>query len=375
MSVQSLPLQPIAPHNYSTRAEMLGRDVLSMQEFFARGSASSQPLPLKGKFVLVGIPDERGVLANMGHPGAAQGPESFRAAFYKFYDTVVREFCPRTHRPYAPTHQRASSDTRMLSSVFLDAGNIVLQPTVAETHQSLARVVEWLLEKGADLVTVVGGGHDFTYGSYAGHVASCKGIIPVVNLDAHFDLRPVIDGVINSGSAFSRVIKDFPANIVGGRALLELGLQRERNPQSLYDFALEHHVASVEYLPILNVWRNMIDAREASPVEHLLDHLDDCRHLGWNREMGSVHLSLCLDVFSAWAAPGTSASTPFGAPVEDLGPVLSFLGRTRFCRVLDVAELCPPRDVGDQTARLAASLVYKFALLREEYSAPENLSE
>lgn len=373
MNVNTLPLESVDPRIYSVRDEMLGKNARSLREFFATEGVSHGELSLKGKFVLVGVADDRGVVANGGHGGADKGPESFRQAFYKFYDTLLRDFCARTHRPAAPQPRSALANGRFLSSVFLDAGNLQIAPTILETHERLAHVVEWLLRAGADLVIVLGGGHDFTYGSYKGHSAACSGIVPAINLDAHFDLRPVVDGVINSGTAFSRIIDDCSSSIAQGRALLELGIQRERNPQSLYDFAIAHQIASVEYLPILNIWRNILDAREASPLEHFLDHLDDCRQMGWVRAFGSLHLSLCLDVFSAWVAPGTSAATPFGAPVDALGPVLALLGRTRFCRVLDVAELCPARDVSNQTARLAASLVYKFALLREEYSAPENL--
>jgi formiminoglutamase len=132
---------------------------------------------------------------------------------------------------------------------------------------------------------------------------------------------------------------------------------------------MEKRVPTIEYLSLMRVWRRVQDGYEASPLNHVLDHLDDCRTLGWSREAGRLHLSLDLDVFSSDLAPGTSAATPFGATLADLGPVLSFLGRVAHCGVVDIAELCPPRDVSGQTARLAAGLVMKLIILREEYAS------
>jgi formiminoglutamase len=368
--------QPRRPSESSARAETLGARARALEDVLASGTLLANEvgggLPLAGKYVILGVPDDRGVANNGGHLGAAQGPAAFREAFYCLYDSPLREFCERTHRPYAPRERRGAGDApapRFLSDLVVDAGDIVLAPTIEETHERLATTVRDLLVLGAKRVHVLGGGHDFTYGSYKGHAAATTGLLPIVNLDAHFDLRPVIDGVINSGTPFSRILEDFPSRLAGGRALLELGIQRERNPHSLYEAAASLHVPTVEFLPLLGVWRRVEDGSETSPLNHVLDHLDDCRTAGWSRDAGRLHLSLDLDVFSSAVAPGTSASTPLGASLEQLGPVLSYLGRVAHCGVVDIAELCPPRDAANQTARLAAGLVLKLIILREEYAS------
>lgn len=375
-------LVAVRPDAFASRAETLGLSVKTLAQVLPRHGSpgpsgqsgqSGQGPALKGRFAIVGVPDDRGVVANGGHPGASAGPHAFRSAFYKLYDTYVRAFCPRTHRPYPNMEREASQEPGvLLSQLLVDAGDVRVEGSIQETHARLSDVVANLLGAGAEIVFVIGGGHDFSYGSYVGHARAQPGLVPIVNLDGHFDLRPVVDGVINSGTPFFRIIEDAPSAVAGGRALLELGLQRERNPASLYEYAFAHGVVSVEYLPILKAWRNIADAREVSPLEHVLDHLDACAHLGWGRHKGTMHLSLDLDVFASWIAPGTSAATPMGAVLDDVGPLLSFLGRTHMCKVVDIAELSPARDFSDQTARLAASLVYTFALLREEYAAPED---
>jgi len=367
----------VDPSVFGPREEALGQRARSLHTF---SPALLQPAPLRptnaepqgplaGCYVILGVPDDRGVVANKGNPGAAQGPSAFREAFYKLYDTPLRAFCEKTHRPYAARERAEGENRRMLGSFVVDAGDISLAPTVAETHERLAQCVRGLLLLGAKRVHVVGGGHDFSYGSFKGHAEATTGVLPIVNLDAHFDLRPMENGVINSGTPFSRIVDSFPDRVAGGKALLELGIQRERNPHSLYDYALARGIPTVEYLSLLGEWRRVDDGKQCDPLTHVLDHLDDCRAFGWNRETGRTHLSIDLDVFHNGLAPGTSASTPFGVSLADVGPVLSFLGRVSHCAVVDIAELCPPRDVASQTARLAAALVYKLILLREEYAS------
>lgn len=369
MALHTAHLEPVSPSEFSSRPETLGIAVKSLDAQLKAASVPEQIL--RGKFVIVGIPDDRGVTQNGGHPGAALGPDAFRKSFYKLYDTALREFCAKLHGPLPAQLGEQNVELGFLFSDWVvDVGNVKKQADIAATHDALALTVRECLEAGAELVFVIGGGHDFSYGSYAGHAAARgPGLIPAVNLDAHFDLRPVVDGVITSGTPFFRIIENLPEAIAGGAALIALGLQRERNPSSLYDYAMSHGVSAIEYLPLLQRWRQVASGREVTPLEHLLDHLDFCSHLGWNRAHGSLHLSLDLDVFASSLAPGTSAATPFGVSLEDLGPVLSFIGRTRMCRVFDIAELCPPRDQGEQTAKLAASLVFKTILLREEYAS------
>ncbi|KAB8028450.1 formimidoylglutamase [Fluviispira multicolorata] len=323
---------------------------------------------IKGKFILLGVPDDRGVLANLGNPGAKNGPQLFRDSFYKLYDTQLHRFNPITQKPNTKD-QKQYHNRNFLSERFIDVGNIILAETIEETHNRIADVIELLLQNEAKLIFVLGGGHDFSYGSYKGHVNYKKDeIIPIINFDAHFDLRPVINGSINSGTAFYRIIQDFNKNIINGKALLEIGIQRERNPHSLFEFALKHEVKTIEYISFLDIWRDYNTGNSQIPSEHIHDHIDDCSKFGFNRKTGSIHVSLCLDVFDQAIAPGTSASTPLGAQMKDLSLSLAFFGKNHTCRIMDIAELCPARDTHDQTSRLCASIVYRIALLREEYS-------
>lgn len=315
------------------------------------GAQMAQPqarLELRNKCVIIGIPDSRGVLNNQGNPGAEKGPEAFRSAFYKHYDMRLK-------------------NSVTLSQNLCDLGDVTLASSIEETHDRLAAVVQWSLQNGAATVFVIGGGHDFSFGSYKGHCLALPGqVIPVVNLDAHFDLRQCgPGGVINSGTPFRRIIESFPHPVAGGRALLELGIQVGRNGQDLFDYADSCNVATVVYDSLSKSWTHLKLGKVQLPLTHVQEHLEFCETCAWDKQ-NSLHLSLDLDVFSQSIAPGTSASTPLGASLEDLGEVMSYLLCRTNCRVVDIAELCPSRDVNDMTSRLAAGLVYGLARARLE---------
>lgn len=334
-------LTEIIPQNISPRDETIG---------CATASFTNQTI-LSNKIVIIGIPDDRGVANNKGHIGAAQGPQAFRNAFYKLYDTTI--------------------EGERVSSQIVDVGDIALTPNIESTHERLTAAMTTIMVKNPSMVFVIGGGHDFSYASYKAHtLATNSSFIPIVNLDAHFDLRqPNADGAINSGTPFFRIIETLSQHIAGGQGLCELGIQRDRNPQSLFDYAHSRGVTTIEMGTKTGDWINARSSKVAWPLEHIYDHLNACEKLGWHSEKGSLHLSLDLDVFASHLAMGTSAATPFGANFDELWPVLSYFAEHPVCNVVDVAELCPTRDFNDQTSRFAAGLVYRMVSKRLQMNA------
>lgn len=330
-------LTPFHPASLKTREETLGQSAHSL--------LNEEEDSLEKKVILIGVPDDRGVLSNHGNPGAKEGPSAFRKAFYMLYDR------PGTHA---------------LGPRIIDAGNIALGDDISTTHEKLARVVAFFFSKKVETVVVIGGGHDFSFGSYKGLQQNESDIIPIINFDAHLDLRPVVGGQINSGTPFSRIIEHFPNSIDSGRALLEVGIQQERNPASLFDYARKHQIKVIEFKnqnwtpsedPSQSPSQNKMSPKK--PSDFINDHLDIYRKKYSHKILRRLHISLDLDVFSSWIAPGTSASTPLGCPVDDVLESLVSLMTASSSRLLDIAELCPSRDFNGQTSRLAANMVYR----------------
>lgn len=264
-------------------------------------------------FVLIGVPDDRGVAANNGRVGAKEGPLAFRQAL-----------------------ERLPGDLPLS-----DAGDIVLAPTNRETHERLAGRVAEVMAAG-DFPLVIGGGHDNTYGGVKG-VAQSGQRVGVVNIDAHLDLRPAEpSGDVNSGTPFRRLIEDA---LVRGSDVVEFGYQPHVTSPDLLSFAKAAAVPC---------W-SWFDVRTPDPREHFLRLVQ-----GLAQRCEAVAVTLDLDSIVATEAPGVSAPATLGFSAAEAVALLQLAAQEPRVRYLDLMELNPTYDIDARTARLAATLVWHF---------------
>src|SRR3989338_167324 len=134
----------------------------------------------EGSFVLLGVPDDRGVALSRGRVGAAGGPPAFRKEFYRLTLGVRGE---------------------LGKTAVWDVGDLKIAGTQEETYLGLREAVREILQQGAFPI-LIGGGHDLSYGSLSGFLD----VYPdggVLNVDPHFDCRlPEGEGGYSSGTAF-----------------------------------------------------------------------------------------------------------------------------------------------------------------------------
>src|SRR5262249_49785213 len=72
--------------------------------------------------------------------------------------------------------------------------------SLEDSQRDLAEVIAEIIKSGS-IPIVLGGGHETAYGEYLGYVGA--GVpVGIINLDAHLDVRPPIDGRGHSGSPF-----------------------------------------------------------------------------------------------------------------------------------------------------------------------------
>ncbi len=124
-----------------------------------------------------------------------------------------------------------------------------------------------------------------------------------------------------------------------------VGIQRQSNTIKLFQAANSLGVEFVEGSQMH--WTHLAAIQER--VEAFLAQVEH------------VYVSIDLDGFAAHLAPGVSAPTAFG---YNTGLVNSLLGQLLHSGKVvscDIAELNPEYDRDQQTARLAASLVYSMA--------------
>ncbi|UBM63025.1 formimidoylglutamase [Candidatus Sulfidibacterium hydrothermale] len=285
----------------------------------------------KLSFCFLGFKSDEGVKRNLGRPGAKQGPDSIR-------------------KQLANLPSYFNSDVNLF-----DAGNILCENNLEQSQELLAEAVYKLLQ--AEMFPVLlGGGHEIAFGHYLGLHRFFKErgepLPAIVNLDAHFDLRPWHNG-ISSGTMFSQIADMNRKNGEPFRYLV-LGIQQSANTKSLFNRA--NHLGA-QYV--------LCKAMRNKPLEDTFHKIDAFA------KGGKTYLTVCTDVFSSAIAPGVSAPQPFGMFPETGLRLIKHVARNTHLVSFDIAEVAPRFDDDEQTAKLASVLI--FALLNTLYKPDVNL--
>lgn len=282
-----------------------------------RSISQEQLRELTDSWIIAGFQCDEGVRRNRGRPGARKGPISIRAAAgsYPVFD-----------------------DNFWIT----DLGDIVCSGHDLEDAQLRMMYVVSEIQRSGNRSLLLGGGHEIAFPHYMGiRSAHPDKRIGVVNVDAHFDLRPVEDTIgPTSGTGFwqiSREQQDFKYMVIG--------LQKRGNTRRLFDLAsdLGVEVITQEYL-------------EESGTSDLYLKMD--KFLG---TVDLVYLTICMDVFSAAFAPGVSATSHNGLiPDRRFLELLKKLKNSGKVVGFDIAEVNPEYDIDNRTAKLAASILFEW---------------
>jgi formiminoglutamase len=248
-----------------------------------------QPRLQSGRPVLVGFPQDEGVRRNRGRLGAAGAPAAIR------------------HWLYFLTPWDASRGTDLAALDLLDLGDIRIEGGLEESQNALAEVIAVLLTAGS-VPIVLGGGHETAFGHYLGYVRAGRDVA-ILNLDAHLDVRPLVEGKGHSGSPFRQAL-EHPHRPLPGERYACLGAQ----PFSVS----RQHARYVHDKGGVIRWCDEI-RNDPGPI-----FLQECERLA--ARGCSVYLTLDSDVVRQADVPGVSATQSIGA-VRSKSRCLRRLGR------------------------------------------------
>lgn len=281
---------------------------------------------------LLGFACDEGVSRNQGRIGASEGPRALRRAL-------------------APLAWHGAARCALY-----DAGDIACTDgDLAAAQRALGERVATLLAAG-HFPMLLGGGHEIAWGSFQGAVTALEGTgrlsrYGIINFDAHFDMRR---GPPNSGTPFFQIYQSF-TKIQQPFRYLCLGISRASNTPALFQTAQESGARWL--LDEALTWPGWGPACRA--IDEFLEPLD------------ALHLSVCLDAFTAAAAPGVSAPAGRGLAPDLALSLLAYVleraghGTAKSKVVLaEVAELAPRLDPDGRTARLAARVVHDIVTPR-----------
>ena len=311
------------------------RDAFRMHQIIECINLEQDPQPDKDKlnFCILGFCCDEGIERNKGRRGAKKGPMYIRKEFANLpvtFDNKIQIF---------------------------DAGNIICyNENLEEAQKQLSLAVAQIISLGM-FPLVLGGGHEVALGHYNGIVkALAKEKIGIINFDAHFDIRPY-ENKGSSGTMFAQIADQCKEKNREFNYMV-LGIQTYANTISLFkkaaalgtQYVLARDFKENNYLDISAKINNFINRND------------------------KIYLTICSDVFNAAFAPGVSAVQPFGMDPETVLRFIKSIIKSGKVVSMDIAEVSPRFDHDNQTAKLAAVILYSVInTLIETKGLAENL--
>ncbi|MBC8124989.1 MAG: formimidoylglutamase [Candidatus Kapabacteria bacterium] len=272
--------------------------------------------------VLIGVPQDIGVVRNNGRAGAAEAPSAIRASLMKLASSQFQDVVE-------------SGRMCIVDSGDIETSGKTLEQIHDEQHDAVARV----LQRG-HFPIVLGGGHDCAWPTIRAFEAGNKEY-GVVNIDAHADVRPLQgDDRAHSGSPFRQMLEQTPSQLLPG-GFVEFGIQGASVAAS--------HLAFVRDAGMHVVMLG--DTRKESIV------------FVWDRAYAHaalsqrVYVSLDMDAFASAFAPGVSAPAADGFTPYEVASCLRAAASSGSMAAFDIVEMNPRFDVDGRTAKLAATMI------------------
>ncbi len=272
---------------------------------------------------IIGVPFDKAVSLGGGREGSRLAPDAVRKGLKKYGTTFNIE------------HKIDLSDLNIV-----DFGDVAVTEDIAGTHERITAAVGHLLAKGI-LPIVIGGGHDISIGTVRALSEFHYREIGGINIDAHFDVRDIIDNRITSGTPFRKLLE---TGLLKGEYFVEMGAHDNLNSRTYYDYLMSKNV-SVFTLPD-------VVARIPEVMEKAL------KITGSNTR--SAFISIDIDSVAQCFAPGSSAPDACGFNPEQIRELAFLAGASKAVKLLDIVEINPRFDVDNRTARLGASIIISF---------------
>jgi arginase family enzyme len=270
---------------------------------------------------LIGAPDDRGVMNVGGRIGAAFGPKFIKEKFLQMGEGI---------------------DGALKNLIIHHEKNAQYLETIEKSHESLKEMVTESLKKNFFPV-VLGGGHDYGYPHVAA-VTEVFGVenVALINIDAHLDLRRVIDNKITSGSPFFLALEN---KAILGKNFIEFGIQPHCNSEELKNYALEKGVKIIPF-------------KEAS-VLLFKDFLEN-----FTKQGKKIVVSFDLDSVSMAWSMGVSAPQAEGFSASQILEMSELVGSCSNVVSIGYFEVAPDLDFLGKTVLLTATALHRFCSKR-----------
>jgi len=273
----------------------------------------------EAKYVLLGIPEDIGVRANYGRPGAAS---AWQSAIKSIANIQHNRFCKGSNI-IVLGQINVSQEMRDVEN--LDFNDIddrsKLSQLVEKIDKEVSHIIFTIIKAGKTPI-IIGGGHNNAYGNIKGAALAKGKPVNAVNFDAHSDFR-ILEGR-HSGNGFSYAYEE--------------GFLKK-----YFIFGLHENYTSKSVLDIIKKLEDRVRY-------NTYDSINIRKEKDFNREMITALDFIKNDAFGIEidldAIPNiaSSAMTISGFSVEELRQFVSFFGEHKNAAYLHICEGAPDLD-------------------------------
>ena len=273
----------------------------------------------EAKYVLLGIPEDIGVRANYGRPGAAS---AWECAIKSIANIQHNRFC-KGSQIIVLGNINVSEEMRDVEN--LDFNDIddrsKLSQLVEKIDKEVSHIIFNIIKAGKTPI-VIGGGHNNAYGNIKGAALAKGKPINAINFDAHSDFR-ILEGR-HSGNGFSYAYEE--------------GFLKK-----YFIFGLHENYTSKSVLDIIKKLEDRVRY-------NTYDSINIRKEKDFNKEMTSALEFIKTDSFGIEidldAIPNiaSSAMTISGFSIEQLRQFISYFAQHKNAAYLHICEGAPDLD-------------------------------
>jgi len=289
------------------------------------------------KYVLFGIPEDIGVMANHGNPGTSTAWEAALTVLCNIQDNYLT----KVKQLIVLGEVNCDSEMRTASRLSSKEENY---------HQKLGEIVSLIDEKVTETVhkiievgkfpIIIGGGHNNSYGNLKGAYKALGKALNCLNFDAHTDFRALEHR--HSGNGFSYAFYEGYLN-----RYFTFGLHRNYTSQKVFERLLQH--------PDKIKFRLYEDIE----INETTSFTEAMREAEIFLSSDSFGLELDLDSIQDM---GSSAMTPGGFSIQQARKFVSHFSKKENCAYLHICEGAPglgsfPAQVGKTISFLISDVI------------------
>lgn len=275
----------------------------------------------EAKYVLFGIPEDIGIRANFGRPGAASA-----------WDSAIKSIANIQHNRFCKGYNLIILGQLDVSEEMKEVENLnfydvndreKLTKLVEKIDKEVSHIIFNIIKSGKTPI-IIGGGHNNSYGNIKGSALAKGKPINAVNFDAHSDFR-ILEGR-HSGNGFSYAYQEGFL-----KKYFIFGLHENYTSKSVLDI-----IKKIEDRVRYNTYDSIKIRKEKEFNQELIHAMEFIQNDFFGIEID-------LDAIPNIAS---SAMTLSGFSIEELRQFIYFFGKNKNATYLHICEGAP--DLGEE---------------------------